>query len=99
MLADTPILCPSEGISPKNAQQVVELARWGRGKYQVVWSPDGQRLAVASSDGVHLHDPQTLTGKGFLKTNAQVTCMVFSPDGDVLATVSGDSTVFWGIPP
>lgn len=51
----------SIAISPQNAAQVRQLARWGKGSAeQVVWSPDGKLLALASSWGVYLYDAQTL---------------------------------------
>ena len=68
-------------------------ARFGKGYISgnVAYSPDGTRLAVASSIGIWLYDTAThqevalLTGHKWI-----VTCVAFSPDSSTLASGSGD---------
>lgn len=62
----------------------------------VDWSPDGERLVVSTSDGVHIVDPQTgdilLTYTGH---NAWVILADWSPAGNRIVTVSDDSVRIW----
>ncbi len=70
------------------------FARIGKGRISgnVVFSPDGRFLAVASSLGIYLY---SVAGETiwYLGTQAQVTSIAFSPDGGILASGSGDGTV------
>ena len=61
----------------------------------VCYSPDGQRLASASSDKtVKVWDAKNGTGLLTLKGHmARVNCVCFSPDGQRLASASSDRTV------
>ena len=80
------------------------LARLGKGSIgegdrAVAWSPDGTRLAVASSIGIWLYDTDTgaevvlLTGH-----TSWVLSVAFSPDGQTLASGSVDDTVkLWDV--
>ena len=81
-------------ISPQNAAQVVELARWGKGTVnKIALSPDGHLLVVASSVGIYLYDARTLEEVRFIETNIWVNSVAFSPDGQTLASGAGDGTV------
>ena len=94
VLAGTPYPSPIAIISPENAEKVVELARWGKGRvYQVAWSPDGNQMAVASTLGIYLYDPETLEQSRFIETNAWEISLAFSPDGRTVASGSYDSTI------
>ncbi len=85
---------PTSAIAPENAGRVTQLARWGKGVIgQVAWSPDGRRLAVASSLGVYLYDAETLQQVRFMESDAWVTSVAFSPDGALLASGAWDNTV------
>ena len=71
------------------------VARLGKGKFpEIQYSPDGTRLAVASTIGIWLYDTTTdravarLTGH----TNRFVS-VVFSPAGTTLASVNWEGTV------
>lgn len=86
---------PATTISPENAARMVELARWGRGTVnEIAWSPDGKHIAVASSIGIYLYDPDTLKQSHFIETTYNVNSVAFSPDGRTLASAgSWDGTV------
>ena len=76
------------------------LMRLGKGDVRdVVWSPDGTRLAVGTSPGIWLYDARTgaevslITGHSF-----RVNAVAFSPDGLTLASGSRDHTVrLWDV--
>ena len=74
------------------------IARFGKGSVtgDVVYSPDGTRLAVASSIGIWLYDAQTYQEVALLTGHTdKVRSVAFSPDGETLASGGGwrDSTV------
>ena len=64
----------------------------GKGIERIQFSPDWQALAMASKKEVLLWDRQ---GRELARLDyeGEVTAMVFSPEGQVLATVSDDKTV------
>jgi len=85
-------------ISPDNAAQVVQLARWGKGTVnEVAHSPDGTLLAVASSLGIYLYDAQTLAEVRFIETEGGVGSVAFSPDEETLASGSGQEIRLWRV--
>ena len=71
------------------------IARLGKGGVSydnrgVAFSPDGNRLAVATSMGVWLYDAETFDEIALLTGHKEaVTAVAFSPDGTKLASVSG----------
>ena len=71
------------------------IARLGKGRLrQVLYSPDGTRLAVQSSIGIWLHD--TTTYREIVLLTGQrnwITGVLFSPDGTTLASWGGDNTL------
>ena len=69
-------------------------ARIGKGTFtDMQLSPDGTRLAIASSAGVWLYDVSTGDEIALITENtALIGLVAFSPDGTTLATASGDNT-------
>ena len=71
------------------------VARLGKGGVSfsdrsIAFSPDGSRLAVATSIGIWLYDAETLSEIALLAGHKEeVTTVVFSPDGKKLASGSG----------
>ena len=65
----------------------------------VAFSPDGQRLAVASGIGVWLYDVATSRELAlFTGHSDKVTSVAFSPDGTLLASGSADHTLkLWDV--
>ena len=69
------------------------VARLGKGSVEeVLYSPDGARLAVATSIGTWLYDTTTYRAVALL---AGVTRPMFSPDGKTLANGSGRRVELW----
>ena len=69
--------------------------RIGRGAMgELAYSPDGTRLAIASSIGIWLYDTETLKEVDLLTEHTgEVTSVAYSPDGSMLASGSEDKTV------
>ncbi len=71
-------------------------ARLGKGRLSgnIAYSPDGTRLAVASTIGIWLYDTATGQEVALLTGHTgYVNSVAFSPDGNTLASGSGDQTV------
>lgn len=76
-------------ITPGNAAQVVELARFGRGSASgVTWMPDGSRLLVYGAAGVWLYDAADLGAQPGLISgyDNEVENAVPSADGTLIVT-------------
>ena len=69
--------------------------RIGRGEMEdLAYSPDGTRLAIASSIGIWLYDTETLKEVALLTEHTGgVVSVAYSPDGSLLASGSEDMTV------
>ena len=70
-------------------------ARLGKGHIgEIAYSPDGNRLAVASSIGIWIYDAHSLVELDlFTGHTDSITSIAFSPDGSTLASSSYDETV------
>ena len=71
-------------------------ARLGKGGISgtIAYSPDGTRLAVGSSIGIWLYDTTTHQEVALLTGHTDwVWSVVFSPDGNTIASASLDGTV------
>ena len=92
------VLCCSNVFAQAHTQEHLPegaKARIGRGGvYELAYSPDSTKLAVASSIGIWIYDARTgetlrlLTGH-----TSYVMCVAFSPDGSTLASGSYDDTI------
>ena len=79
-------------ISLDNSAQVVQIARWGMGNVEnVIFSPDGQHLAVPSSVGLYIFRVSDLAQENLIESLANVTNPVYTPDGASFLYASGDS--------
>ena len=69
--------------------------RFGKGEIsELQYSPDGTRLAVASTIGVWLYDTATYQETALLNGHTYyVKCVAFSPDGRTIASGSWDYTI------
>jgi WD40 repeat protein len=68
------------------------------GIFDVTFSPDDKLLAAAGVQKTTLWDVATRKRIGILEGWAYVNCVVFLPDGQVLATTGNDGTLrFWDV--
>ncbi len=103
-MAVPPVSAQHEGtrpvITPENAAQVRELARFGQGKVNdVAVSPEGKMAAVATDIGVWLYDLTTAEPLNFWGDHTDwVSSVDFSLDGRTLLSGSWDNTLrLWNV--
>jgi sugar lactone lactonase YvrE len=91
----TPVPLSESAISPENAEQVTQLHLLESDPVkQIVWSPDGKLLAIATYH-IQLYDAQTLKQSYVIDSVQWVYSIAFSPDGTLLAAPSGDGVKLW----
>ena len=92
---NTPLFSTRQlGIMKDNINDMVPLGIWGMGNVNgLASSPDGKHLAVASSIGIYIFDPQNLRLKSFIDTRSWMIALEFSPDGRSLATGDRDGLI------
>lgn len=87
-----------EVISPENIGRLELINRWGKGNLlSLKVSPNHKLVAVATSTGVYLYHPQSLTQVGYLNvsTNHNGFMQVgFSPDSNLLVVASNYVTLW-----
>ena len=66
----------------------------------IAFSPDGRRLAVATSIGIWFYDAETFDEIALLaEPEEDATAVAFSPNGTKIASGSVDGTVLlWDVP-
>jgi WD40 repeat protein len=80
-----------EVITPENVSRLTELATFGRGQVTAMaWSPDGGTLAIATANGLWLHDTSDWSAPAREITGYEGTIhhIAWHPDGTQLATIS-----------
>ena len=88
-------------LSPGIAQEFEQwglpegaAARLGKGRIsQIKYSPDGTRLAVASTIGIWLYDTATHQEVALLAGQTYVDSVAFSPDGSTIACGSWPASI------
>jgi WD40 repeat protein len=84
---------PSPTATPSTVSTpLAQLAMLGEGTVNALaWSPDGKRMAVGGSLGIHLYDAETLRETKHIDTQSWVRSLAFSPDGRTLAAGPRDN--------
>jgi WD40 repeat protein len=87
----TPVLRPATAISPASVQALRELARWGKGRAEMVeYSPDGRWLVVKTAEGSYVYPAQNPSGAQGQYLEGSLS---FSPPGQSAVTVRTDGRV------
>ena len=75
-------------------------ARYGKGTiYDIKYSPDGTKMAVATGIGIWIYETETVDELNLLTAHTEkVNSVAFSPNGTTLASGSSDDTVrLWDV--
>ena len=79
-------------ITRENAHAITQVGYLGKGNINdIAWSPSGSPIALATTTGIYLIDPQTFGEKLFSTTSSNH--ITFSPDGTLLASAEGSRGV------
>ncbi len=93
-LEGTPFSLTREQISQQNVDDVREVALWGTGRVNdLVLSPDGLILAVATNIGVYLYDSLDYELIARLPTQSPALTIAFSVDNGWIALGESDGTM------
>jgi eukaryotic-like serine/threonine-protein kinase len=94
----TPLPSHLESLNDENILQVEELARWGKGVINdILYSPDGEKLAIYSAVGVSIYDTETLLEEHIIEIPFDTRHVAISPDSTMLAIGGMDLTRIWRI--
>ncbi|HKY55836.1 MAG TPA: WD40 repeat domain-containing protein, partial [Anaerolineales bacterium] len=78
-----------ESVSGKKLRSFHDPAGWVR---NVTWSPDGKEIASGGQNEIKIWDVQTGEQVRTLPVNTQVSGLAWSPDGNMLASISYEGT-------
>lgn len=86
-------------ISVHNANQIVEINRFGEGSFTSggSWSPDGELFALPASLGIWLFDIKNFQNPELLVQSIAVRNVAWSSDGMMFAWATDDSTTIWDV--
>lgn len=85
-------------ITPGNVDQIEQLAMYGRGRINaLVYSPDGNTVAVATTVGVWFYDAHDLTAPPSRMDNVTQSArnLLFTQDGATLIFIEADAVQFY----
>jgi WD40 repeat protein len=90
----TPLPSGGESISPENITEVVPMGIWGNGRANdLVLSPDGRILAVATGIGVFLYDSLTYARLALVPTPFPALTIAFTADSSQIAIAQSNGLV------
>ena len=82
----------SAAISLENSAKVEQVALWGMGNVnKMIFSPDGQHLAVPSSLGIYIFRVSDLAQESLIESEPNIPNLTYSSDGASLMIASGDT--------
>lgn len=89
----------SEPITADNVNQIVELARLGKGYISdIQYLSDGKTISIVTSIGIYLYDSKTLKELSILAEDIGSGSVAFSPDGKKAAISVGIETIqIWDV--
>jgi WD40 repeat protein len=89
----------SEPITADNVNQIVELARLGKGDItDIEYLPDGKTISIVTGVGIYLYDSETLKELDVFARDIGAKRVDYSPDGKKAAISVGSETIqIWDV--